>query len=411
MIDTFFHRSAVRKRLATGLLGPHLAALATTLQEQGYAVTTIRACLSAGDKLGRWLVAHEIPLAAVTDMTVARYRHQIGRHSKAAQGLGLVVQHLRQHGLLAATIRPTPQNAQEQWLQRYAAYLHHVRGLADNIQAIYLRIAKRFLASRFPLDRVEWRTVTAQQVADFGQRKIARRQGHGRKEPAVALRALLRFVVFIGERPPGLAGAVPTPRQWVHSALPSQLTATEVRHLLATSKGDSPAALRNYAMLLLLARLGLRALEVAHLRLEDLDWASGHLLVRPGKTHQARSLPLSQEVGDAIVAYLRHARPTKTDSRAVFLRLHPPFRPFVSACGVSHLVRRAMEHAALPARPRMGAHLFRHTLASRLVQHEASFKAVADVLGHRSLQTTGIYAKLDFPALAAVALPWGGGTQ
>lgn len=409
MIDTFFYRPAVRRRLATGLLGSHLAALAATLQEQGYAAATIRTCLSAGDKLGRWLVAHQLPLTAVTNTTVARYRRQIGRRSKAAQGLGLVVQYLRQHGLITDTTQPAAPDAREQWLQRYADYLHHVRGLADNTRAIYARIAKRFLVACFPPDRVEWRTVTARQITDFVQRETTRRQGHGRKEPAVALRALLRFVVFSGERPPGLAGAVPTPRQWVHSALPAQLTATEIHHLLAVSQGDSPAALRNYAMLLLLARLGLRAREVARLRLEDLDWASGHLLIRPGKTHQARSLPLSQEVGDAIVAYLLHARPPTTDSRVVFLRLRPPFRPFVSSCGVSHLVHRAMEQAALPVRPRMGAHLFRHTLASRLVQYAASFKAVADVLGHRSLQTTGIYAKLDLPALAAVALPWGGG--
>jgi integrase/recombinase XerD len=141
-----------------------------------------------------------------------------------------------------------------------------------------------------------------------------------------------------------------------------------------------------------------------------IDWHAGCLVIRPGKTHQERKLPLPHDVGDALVAYLTHARPPSA-SRTVFLRLSPPFQPYVGASGVSSVVRRALARAQITPRLQMGAHLFRHTAASRLVQQGASFKDVADLLGHVSLQTTGIYAKLDLASLTAVALPWAGGAQ
>jgi site-specific recombinase XerD len=410
MIDTLFYRATVRQRITSGPIGPYIEALAKTLHEHGYRPDTIRRSLSASDKFGRWLTAHAVPLEDVTQATVTQYVQEVGRRAKAVQGLSLVVRFLCQHGLALLPEPPCPPTAQEEWLGHYEHYLRNVRGLADNTCDIYLRLARRFMVACFPRDRVDWQVVTAQQVVDFIRQEAARRRGFGRKEPSVAIRALLRFVVFRGERAPGLEGAVPTPCQWTHAALPTQLTAAEVEHVLTTSRGDSSGALRNYAILLLLARLGIRAREVARLRLEDIDWQTGQLMIRPGKTHQARVLPLSQEVGNALVAYVTKARPEST-SRGLFLRLHPPFRPFVRACGVSRLVRRALEHAGIPARPRMGAHLFRHTIASHLVQKGASFKAVADLLGHRSLQTTGIYAKLDLAALTGVALPWTGGAQ
>jgi site-specific recombinase XerD len=193
----------------------------------------------------------------------------------------------------------------------------------------------------------------------------------------------------------------------MHAALPTRLTVAEVERVLALYTGTTPKALRNCAILVLLARLGLRAREVAGLRLDDIDWHAGRLRILPGKTHRARLLPLSEDVGQALAAYLVHGRPTSA-SRIIFLNWRPPFRPLAGASAISRVARRAMERAGIPARPRRGAHTFRHTVASQMVNHGASFKDVADVLGHQSLQTTGIYAKLDLEVLAAVALPWRG---
>jgi integrase len=163
-------------------------------------------------------------------------------------------------------------------------------------------------------------------------------------------------------------------------------------------------------MLLLLARLGLRAQEVVALCLDDLDWYASQLCIRPGKTHQARRLPFTQEVGHALAAYLQDGRP-KSDSRRVFLQCRPPWRPCTVNGTIRWMVRQAFLSASIAIRPRTGSHLLRHSAASQMLNQGASFKEVADVLGHRSLQTTGIYAKLDLDTLAAVALPWLGGAQ
>jgi site-specific recombinase XerD len=290
---------------------------------------------------------------------------------------------------------------------RYAQYLEHVCGVAPGTRTAYLRIVTRFLTALFGAGRVRWRTVSAQALTDFVRQEVATKHGGGRKLPSSAIRSLLRFLVFSGEVAPGLEAAVPTSRQWTHATLPARLTVEEVERALATCTGSSPTALRNQAILLLLARLGVRAHEVAALCLEDLNWYEGQVHLRPGKTHCARSLPLVQEVGCAVAAYLQHGRPL-TSSRYLFLHCRAPFRPLTDATAISRIATRALRRAGITASVRLGAHTFRHTAASQMVNRGASFKDVADVLGHCSLQTTGIYAKLDLEALAAVALPWMG---
>jgi integrase/recombinase XerD len=214
--------------------------------------------------------------------------------------------------------------------------------------------------------------------------------------------------VFRGDIRPGLEAAALAPPQWKYAALPARLTPEEVERVLAVYRDGSAISLRNHAILVLLARLGLRAQDVVSLRLDDIDWADGYFDLRPGKSHRARSLPLPHDVGQAIVAYLQDGRP-QSASRQVFLCSRPPFRSLISA-SVWAIVRHAFTRAGIIVPPGIASHIFRHTVASHLVNHGASFKDVADVLGHQSIETTGIYAKLDMETLAAVALPWGGET-
>ena len=296
-----------------------------------------------------------------------------------------------------------------QWLVRYAQYLEHVCGTAPGTRTAYLRIATRLLTALFGAGRVQWHTVSAQALTDFVRQEVATKHGGGRKVPSVAVRSLLRFLVFRGELAPGLEAAVPIPRQWTHATLPGRLTVAEVERVLATCTDGSPAALRNHAILLLLARLGVRAHEVAALCLEDINWYAGQVRIHAGKTRHARVLPLVQEVGEAVAAYLQHGRPP-TPSRHLFLHCRAPFRPLTDATAISRMAARALRRAGITASARLGAHTFRHTAASQMVNQGASFKDVADVLGHRSLQTTGIYAKLNIEALAEMALPWMGDT-
>jgi site-specific recombinase XerD len=302
---------------------------------------------------------------------------------------------------------PTPI---DQWLMEYDVHLAQVAGCALSTRQSYGRMARRFLTSCCGTERPNWQAVTAPMITAFVTREAAKCQGYGRKTPSVAVRSFLRFLVFRGEIRPGLEAAAPTPPQWKHAALPPRLTSEEVERILVVYPGDTATSRRNRAMLLLLARLGLRAQEVVALCLDDIAWYASRVCIRPGKTRQARHLPLTQEVGQALAAYLQDGRP-QSESRRVFLQCPPPFRPCTVNGTIRWMVRQAFQAAGIAIRPRSGSHMLRHSAASHMLNRGASFKEVADVLGHQSLQTTGIYAKLELDALADVALPWLGGAQ
>ena len=414
MIEYGFARTSVITRLRRGPLGPHLDALAAILRQHGYAPDSIRRTLRAGEQFGHWLAQHGYAIADVDEALVAHYlrtlpRPPAGRWPKTAAGLPHLLRLWRQQDLLPPPSGLPSRTEATQWLGRYAQYLEHVSGTAPSTRTAYLRMATRLLVALFGAGPVQWHTVSAQALTDFVRHEAATKHGGGRQLPSVAVRSLLRFLVFSGELASGLEAAVPIPRQWIHAPLPCRLTGEEVERVLATCTGVSPTALRNHAILLLLARLGIRAHEVAALCLEDINWYESQVRLRPGKTRHERVLPLVQEVGAALAAYLQQGRPPST-SRQLFLYCRAPFRPLTDATAISRIATRALMRAGIPSSSRLGAHTFRHTVASQMVNQGASFKDVADVLGHRSLQTTGIYAKLDVAVLAAVALPWMGET-
>lgn len=414
MIESYFSRPSTITRLRGGPLGADLDALATTLHAQGYTWESIRGYLRGCAQFGQWLVQHGYAVADVTPTLVRQYirglpRPPSGRLPEGAQGLSHLLQLWRQQNRLPECSHHTPCTEADHWLLRYARYLEQVCGIAASTRQHYLRMARRFLTACFPTGPVAWPALHAQQITDFVRHEAAGKHGGGRKLPSTAVRSLLRFLVGQGELPPGVEAAALAPRQWVHDSLPIHLTTDEVERVLALYASASPTDRRNRAILLLLARLGLRAHEVVRLCLEDLDWHEGRILIRTRKTHHARVLPLSHDVGRAVADYLCGGRPATT-SRIVFLHGRAPFRPFADAAAISRIAARALRRVGVTGSPRLGAHAFRHTAASQMVNRGVSFKAVADVLGHQSLQTTGIYAKLNLDALAAVALPWIGET-
>lgn len=288
------------------------------------------------------------------------------------------------------------------WVSGYADYLRDAVGAADATRARHLPTVRRFIAACSGPGGPDWAGLSVQRVAEFIRQEAAPRTGHGRKAPACATRSFLRFLTWRGAAPSGLDRAIPSVRRARHTHQPA---ATSLLRAARTAAGaPRPAACRDRAILLLLARLSLRAGEVAALELDDLDWRAGQLRLRAGKCRRERVLPLPQEVGAALAEYLRHGRPFCRERR-VFLALTGPARAFGPAA-VTRIVQRNLVRAGIPLGRLTGAHMLRHTAASRMVNRGASFKDVADVLGHRSLQTTGIYAKLDLGALAGVALPW-----
>ncbi len=415
MINSLFTRANVIARLNESPLHLYLSDLAQKLNRQGYSRDVIRRHLCAAEKFGRWLTANKLTPSDVNEPLVKRYVAEQWHHSadcgreqmKAHAGLMHLVRMLRESRVIsdaAVELSDTPAHT---WLCGFEKYLVQVAGTTEGTCKRYLPIAQRFIEQTFGDGTLQWRTVTADHVTAFVTKEATTKSGFGRKAAPVAIRAVIRFLVSSGDIRVGLDAAVPTMRSWKHAALPRHISDDLLDRVLADCRDSKPNNHRNLAIVLLLARLGIRANEVVQIEIEDIDWRNGRINIRPGKNHTERVLPLSQEVGDALAQYLSKARP-HSDSRRVFLSHRPPYHPLVGSSAISVMAKRALLGNGFKQGRLIGSHNFRHTVASTMVSNGATFKDVADVLGHRSIQTTGIYAKLDLKSLAAVALPWRG---
>lgn len=292
-----------------------------------------------------------------------------------------------------------------QFLHDFEDYLTRVKGLAPSTIKSYCFWVRRFLAKFCGTSAPDWSALSGSELAAFVQKEASRLLRNGREAPGVALRVLLRYLSFLGVIQDGLQGAIPQRPRWMHVELPRHLPAADVERVVAGAlDGSGRKGLRNYAILLLLARTGLRAHEVAQLSLDDIDWTEGTICIRSKKTHTERRLPLAHDVGEALSDYLKHGRPA-CSFRTIFLRVIPPFDPFTGSAAVCRIARRALTHVGILDTP-AAAHLFRHSAATRMLRGGATFKEIADVLGHASITTTAIYAKLDIAALSRVAMQW-----
>jgi site-specific recombinase XerD len=214
----------------------------------------------------------------------------------------------------------------------------------------------------------------------------------------------LRFLIAEGKCAAGLDAAIPVVAHWRLSSLPRYLQAEEVERVIASCDLTSPVGKRDRAILLLLARLGLRASDIVQLHLGDIDWEGAWMAVS-GKSRREMQLPLTQEVGQAVVDYLQDGRP-QSDSDAVFVRSRAPFRAFANHCAISVIVERAMRRAGVTCQSRGAAHVLRHSMATSMLRQGASLQDISAILRHRSIETTQIYAKIDVTALREIAQPW-----
>ncbi len=418
MIETFFVQPKVLARLRSGPAGLYLSAIGVKLQQQGYSQDSIRRHLRAADAFGRWLADHSLSLGDANPSTVDGYIKTLGRlvapstpngrRPHKAIGLHHLLDVLQAQGVTSAADIGQSSGI-ERWLSEFDHYLDQVAGNAPRTRTNYVRYARRLLDRRFGSAEPDWSRLQAGYIADFVRQEAARMQPSSCGQPVTAIRSLLRFLVVKGVVAAGLEKAVPPILTWRHAAIPKHISAAEVERVVAACDVKTGTGLRARAVIMLLAHLGLRAHEIIRFRLDDIDWIQGRVLVRAGKCHRERCLPLSQEVGDALVAYLCKARPA-TSHRELFLRWRPPFRSLKSSVSITALVKGLLKRARVKVH-RSGAHVFRHTLATRMVCQGATFKEVADILGHQSVGTTAIYAKLDLPALSQVALPWPGGAR
>jgi site-specific recombinase XerD len=222
-----------------------------------------------------------------------------------------------------------------------------------------------------------------------------------------SLRMYLRFLAATGRCSPALIGAIPRIPQWRLSTLPRYILNDDVERVIASCDPTTAQGLRDRAVLLLLARLALRAGDVVNLHLQDIDWENALVRVS-GKTRRTVALPLPQDVGDALLAYIGHARPI-VDSSRIFIRVMAPFEPFASSTAVTIIVRNALARAGVENANLRGAYLLRHSAATNMLRSGATLDAVGALLRHRSPETTAIYAKVDTSMLSHVAQPWIGG--
>lgn len=417
MVEKYVTQPCARARLQRNVFGPYLPSLVQSLEQAEYAAETIRLHLRAVIRFGKWLQRRKITLGEVNETTVAGYvQHEqrkrpirSGPRPYKAIGLRHLLRALRQHGVIIVPLDADPHSSVEEWLHNFADYLEHVTGCASATRINYLRNARRLFHELFTDGEVHWETLTAAVLTQFVRREAAKLQPSACGQPVTATRALIRYLAFQGVASDGLLGAVPSVLTKRHATIPRTIPAADVERVIASCPEGSTYGLREKAIVLLLARLGLRAAEVIRLQLDDIDWVRGCLRVSAGKTHRERSLPLSQEVGETLAAYLQQARPASVH-RELFLRWRPPFSPLQSSTSISTLTRKLLRRADIHVH-RSGAHTLRHSLATGMVCNGVSFKVVADVLGHQALATTEIYAKLDLGSLSQVALPWPGGGQ
>jgi integrase/recombinase XerD len=387
-----------------GALGPCLASFRVRLAELGYTKSGIEKSLCEIADLGGWLWERDLSLRALGEEPIAHFREE-----SPTPGPGilfqLLLEHLRGLDLAPAPTLKPPSDEGERLLQQYTEYLQEQRGLAWETRKSYRRETRRFLAERFPSGSPGVSDLDAAQVREYVL-SCAQAGERGRtKVVAKTLRSFLSYLYQHDEIPIALSAAVPTVPA-PPASLPGSLSPEQVREMLDTCERDTVAGQRDYAILLLAARCGLRAGEMAALRLEDFDWRAGELTIR-GKGGQLDRLPITPDVGEAVSTYLRDGRP-RSPSQHVFLRLIPPYLGFTHASTVSCVVRRALERAGLDP-PRKGVHLLRHSLAREMLRRDTSLTQIAQILRHRSTATTEIYARVDLDALRKLARPWPGG--
>jgi site-specific recombinase XerD len=305
--------------------------------------------------------------------------------------------------------KPAPlRSPAQQLMDNYRRFLLKERALSPETVTAWIRFIDEFLCERFGTKALELSELRATDITAFVQRHAHRHSPSRARRLVTAMRSFLRYLRYKGLIEVELDGAVPRVAQWSLSSLPKHLPAAAVQRVLDSCDLETSTGRRNYAILLLLARLGLRAGEVVRLNLEDIDWDNA-LITICGKGRQRAQLPLPMDVGQAIASYLHRDRP-QCSCRSLFIRDHAPLVGFGVAHAISKIVRCALERAGVES-ARKGAHLLRHSLATDMLRNGASLEEIGEVLRHKSPDSTAIYAKVELDALKPLALSWPGGVQ
>lgn len=400
--------------LTDSALNAHAQSYSRYLIERGYSLSSVKAYLCGVAHFAHWLKKRRVKVSQLDEAVVRRFlddhlsrcdcpvRIQRCRHPvRAALKHMLIV--LRLNGDIPLQSDSTPCSIQEE-IKRFESHLNEVCGVAASTRARRASVVRTFLLERFRASPIDIAQVKPQDIYRFVIRHLAGCKPSTGKVLGGALRSYLRFRGMHGDNVQALIASVPKIAQWQLASLPDVLSDADLELFLNAFDRRCATGRRDYAMARCLIDLGLRASEVAQLQLDDLNWRDGTLRLSTGKTRQARMLPLPTPTGRAIAEYLADGRPISA-SRAIFLRHVAPLTEPIGASVVRIAVRCAYARCGWAQRW-TGTHVLRHSVASRLLQAGTPMKEIADILGHHCLDTTAIYAKVDFSKLAAIALPW-----
>ena len=399
--------AAPNQPACVGPIAPYIGRFAEFLASEGYVAFTINAKLSLVTALSRWLKRHGLSLVELDERTLKQFYN----YCSASIGRGDIftgrqlLEFLRATELIPAPPQRLDSTALGKLTQDYERFLSSECGLARSTVTGYLLIVRRFLTEQFKDRQLHFEELRPQDLNRFilGQAQRVSRAHAG--ATVTALRSFLRFLRQRGAIKIDLATSLFGVARWRLSHIPKSLPPDQVKQLLQCCDRNLPSGQRDYAILLLLARLGLRGGEVLSMTLDDLDWERGEIVVR-GKGQRLERLPLPKDVGAALVRYLRYVRPT-CSTRTLFIRTKAPRRG-LRLNGICYVVRRALKRAGLNPDFK-GAHLLRHSLATKMLNRGASLEEIGQLLRHRQPTTTQIYAKVDIKALRTIAMPWMGG--
>ena len=398
------------ERLRAGPLGRYVDAFAGWLSEQGYSKYSLKYRIGLIGTLSRWMDKHGFGVSDLDEQMTAKFLKCRGWNRRIRRGdvatLRSLLEHLRQSGVVPRADPEVDDSELTHIECDFAEYLTHERRLSKATLAYYLPMVRRLLEERFGKRSILLEEISPADISRFVLQH-AHTLSRGRAKLMVtALRSFFRFLRLRGDISIDLAAAVPTVANWRLATLPKWVPSEQVEQLIKSCDQSTINGQRNYAILLLLARLGLRSAEVVAMTLDDIDWEAAEIRVR-GKSRRSDRLPLPQDVGEALVRYLRNARP-RCSTRQIFVRTRAPHRGFVDSTAIYSLVRRAFDRAELKPTQR-GPYILRHSLATNMLRKGASLGEIGEILRHRELNTTQIYAKVDLGSLRKIAQAWPGG--
>jgi integrase/recombinase XerD len=402
------HPPRARRRRRVGSVPEYVETFVKQLSGVGYASATLCAHRSLLCRFDEWRRHRDLTFGDLNEDVVSRFLRAHATTGRWPHGcrvlLDRFLHELRASGATPAAVHRLDSPPWEHLARAFREHLRAERGLCATTVDNYSAVFRRFLSERLRQPTHSVRTLTAADVSAFVRGHAHDRGPATAKMMVTALRAMFRFLFQTGQLSTDLNAAVPTIRDWRLATIPKAILPQEVERVVHACDLRTATGRRDRAVLLLLARLGLRAGEVVAMELDDIDWRAGELTIRGKKGLRHDRFPLLADVGEALATYLQRDRPPSANRR-MFFCIRAPRRPFANKSAITTIVHRAITRAGLEP-PVRGAHLLRHSLAIRMLRQGASFTEIGQVLRHRLAQTTEIYAKVDLDNLRLVVQPW-----